>query len=376
MNDCVMKILPEGYLKPGRFLAGAALVFWISAQGLLAGDPIILSTQKPRINPELEKTFDKDLLRSWSKLPNRSPLDGYSSPSESSPPTDSRRDKKARDAQAEKKNWLLLEPGELQDQNDDASFGIKDYSLDDLEKKEEVKDYTFYNMRPAKSSPHTRSPGQRAKQDDKQNQAEKKTTDDFDLDGKDDSRDSLGLSFDKDKNGRDGKTGAHVAKELSMDTPFSAKKTDDGLSGSDKAAFTLRTLLEVPGGSTSTRSERNRSGNFQQGLGGGQAASGSLSLSGRGSTLSDATRGDLSSPGSGSPRLLDIAPKSARADGFSPGPNVGGAASRFNGPSLSEGNFPRSPGGSGDFSGPTFRAPEPSRPLGQSPILEPPRRKF
>ena len=375
MNDCLINKSTETRPILGRFLAGATLAFWMSGPAVFAGDPIILSTQKPKINPELEKSFDKDLLRSWSKLPNRTPLDGYSSPSESTP-INPRQDKKTRDAQAEKKNWLLLEPGELQDQDDEASFGIKDYSLDDLEKKEEVKDYTFYKMRPGKSSTYNnRTPGQRSKQDDKQNQADKKRSDDFDLDGTDDSRDSLGLGFDSEKSGRNGKSGAHVAKELSMDTPFSPKKTEDGLSGNDQSGLTLRSLLEAPGGGTGTRAEHNRSGNFQPGLASGQSGSGSLGLSARGSTLSGAARGDYNSAGSLSPKLGDTAPRIAPPGGFSPSPNPGGAAGRFGGPSLSDGNFSRNPIGPGDSSS-SFRASEPSRPLGQSPLLEPPRRKF
>lgn len=356
-----MKRLAEKHSKHRWLFFGLALACCHPAGLLRAGDPIVFSADKLKVPPELERNKDKDLLRSWSTLPRHEPFDGYFPPSDSTLSIDPRQQKKWKNNQAERKNWLVLEPGELQNLDDTMSFGIKEYSLD---KKEEIKDYTFYNLRRPKTPELARPAGQRSNNTSGQTALGQNSRDDWDLDGNDDSLGSI--SFGSDKESRDKKALARETKESTWAKPFLPEKQENSLYGLDQSDFTLPSLFNTPGLPPGSRGQQARPGAFQQGVGPGQPASGLSGLSPQGNSLL---------PDNSKPDIISISGSPASASGglFPPNQAVGGSDRLF--PSSLPGlNSTRAPGLSGDLSMPSARPPQSSNPLGQSPLTAPPRR--
>lgn len=100
------------------------------------GDPIQFSNDKAKPAPANNRPVEADLFKSWSKPASPSAAPGLNSltplvitPSRTLDPKEERR---LRNAREERKNWMLLEPGELQkrDDEEEAKFGGRAFSLD------------------------------------------------------------------------------------------------------------------------------------------------------------------------------------------------------------------------------------------------------
>ena len=120
-------------------LAGVmpALVLLFSLLLAHAGEPIQFSNEKAKPAPGNPQQPDADLFKSQkAKRPASAPLNNTLTPfiryGGSLDPKDERRLKAIRE---EKKNWMLLEPGELQqrDEEEENQFGGRGITMDDLD---------------------------------------------------------------------------------------------------------------------------------------------------------------------------------------------------------------------------------------------------
>ncbi len=117
----------------------------------IAGDSIIIGAPKDRSEPGKEGKVDKGLFgKNLSKI-DTDPLHGLNPgiPS-SSGGRKSKLEERRQNAADEKKNFLLLNEGDLQ-KDDESNFGVNEraFSADGLEKEEKSRNYTFFT--PTKS---------------------------------------------------------------------------------------------------------------------------------------------------------------------------------------------------------------------------------
>ena len=137
---------------PAGAVCALALLFFLCISR--AGEPIQVSNDKSKSAPtDPNQQVDADMFKTWnkSKRPIGSPLNSltpFIGPGQVDP-KDERRMKSIRE---EKKNWMLLESGELQkrDQEEGDKFGGRTVTIGNAE---ETKDgnYLFYNVTSQKS---------------------------------------------------------------------------------------------------------------------------------------------------------------------------------------------------------------------------------
>lgn len=134
-----------------RLPAGAlfALALLLFASVGRAGEPIQFSNDKAKPAPGgPQPPLDADLFKgSKSKRPPSARLNSLTPFITPGAPTDSKDERRLKNIREEKKNWMLLEPGELQkrDEEEESKFGGKGVAIDNPD---EVKDgnYLFYNV--------------------------------------------------------------------------------------------------------------------------------------------------------------------------------------------------------------------------------------
>lgn len=193
--------------KPGWLLLP---ILALSVGLCFAGDPIQFSGEKGKQGPQQEKKVDNDLFKSWSKEATPSPLSGFTPylPTTRTDPKDLKRLKKERE---EKRNWLLLNPGDLTG-DDDEGFGGSEYSLDKIEKDSNTSgDYTFYPLLHGKS-------GRGAGKNGNQRQADATAANG----GNDQKLDFTGGKKDTEI------IGAHTSRELDLKNLLNTKQTGQG----------------------------------------------------------------------------------------------------------------------------------------------------
>lgn len=137
-------------LPAGALFALALLLFAFIGR---AGEPIQFSNDKAKSAPaDPQQQVDADLFKgSKFKRPPGARLNVLT-PFITPGGTDPKDERRMKNIREEKKNWMLLEPGELQkrDEDDENKFGGKGVAIDNGE---EVKDgnYLFYNVTGQKS---------------------------------------------------------------------------------------------------------------------------------------------------------------------------------------------------------------------------------
>lgn len=147
---CHMRERSSILSKPLLASAVPALALLAFAALAYAGDPIQVSGDKGKQTPGGDtRPVDPNAFKSWnkSKGPALNGLTPYIA-GQSSDPKEDRRLKNARD---EKKNWMLLEPGELQKRDDEeqAKFGGRSVALDSDD--DSSRNYLFHNVAQQKS---------------------------------------------------------------------------------------------------------------------------------------------------------------------------------------------------------------------------------
>lgn len=187
--------------KPARTQAGvvATLGLLLFVGAASAGDPIQFSGDKARPAPANEKpAIDSDLFKSWNRpATTRSPssvnpLTPFITSGRSLDPKEERR---LRNAREERKNWMLLEPGELQkrDDEEEMKFGGREFSFDLGD--EDEGDYLFHGLAEPNSDKARARPAPA----------------DIDDAPKNDNRGSLKII-----GGRENEGGAHTSRELNL----------------------------------------------------------------------------------------------------------------------------------------------------------------
>jgi len=160
-----------------RMLAGAvsASVLLFSLAVAQGGDPIQFSNDKAKPAPNQAQPVDADVFKSGnkSKAPS-SPLNSItpfitSGRGAALDPKEERRLKAIRD---EKKNWMLLEPGQLQqrEEEEEGQFGGRNVAMDNMNDDDSGK-YLFYNVTQQKSEKPQTAP----RHEETEDQAKKDT---------------------------------------------------------------------------------------------------------------------------------------------------------------------------------------------------------
>jgi len=241
MNDLRLK-------KIALTLGCAALGFGLSA---FAGDKIVLSDEKPQAEPNAPTKGANDLFKSKSWKMDQPGFDysilGIPTIPRNAPiGHDELRKRKA--SAEQRKNWLLVEPGEIERKEETRrSFGVSTRPLDELDKQDDHKtDYTFDKVG-EKRGPQPRQAGELkpiGQAPSKEDQAEarmlqQQRRDRDDADEADSKRDKV-FSLN---GGGDKQMGAHMSSELNFNNLFSPGKNDALIGGSaikSESGFTLK----------------------------------------------------------------------------------------------------------------------------------------
>lgn len=124
------------------FRAATALAFALLLPGgLSAGEAMQFSNVKSRPDPNEKQKLPGELTKPGLDFGGRGPMDGVTPGRYESRRRDPRAERKAQNAEDEKQNWMVLDRGQLDAEDDDnAAFGIKEV---DLEKTKGKRDYFF-----------------------------------------------------------------------------------------------------------------------------------------------------------------------------------------------------------------------------------------
>lgn len=126
----------------GLRAAAAVAVTLAMPIGLSAGEAIQLSNTRSHPEPNQKPTIPDAASRLGLKLGTYGPLEGASPGGFKSNRRDPRADRKTQNAEDEKKNWMVLDRGQLDAEDQETSgFGIKSFDLDN--NKNAKRDYFF-----------------------------------------------------------------------------------------------------------------------------------------------------------------------------------------------------------------------------------------
>jgi hypothetical protein len=183
-----------------RMLASAvSALALVLASPIFAGDPIQVSGDKNKQAPADARPVDPEVFKSWNKTkgPALKGLSPYIFGPGQVDPKEERRLKNARD---EKKNWMLLEPGELQQRDDDeqSKFGGRSIALDRTDD-DNSRNILFYSVTQQKSDKIRNPPPNAAPADSED-------------DPKKDTRPTLSVLGPREAE----KPGAHTVNELNL----------------------------------------------------------------------------------------------------------------------------------------------------------------
>src|SRR5207245_3221567 len=128
-----------------------------------AGDKIVFSEEKPKTANPNDPKAGTELFRSWTtKL--ETPAFDYGIlgiPTIPHATLDRKEQRRQKNERAERLNWMIVEPGELQRKEEEkAALGVANRPLEDLDKSDSDKpDSIFYNMHEGKKT-QQRQPGE------------------------------------------------------------------------------------------------------------------------------------------------------------------------------------------------------------------------
>jgi hypothetical protein len=232
-----------------KVAAIAVLCIWATA--VFAGEPIIVGKERPKASePIQDSKFTKELFRPWDKSAPTSPLDGLVLPNIPRIDIDPKKDRKRKLQELEKKNWISVKPGELQEEEEAKNFlGVREY---DLDKEKDTENLMFRDLQKDKdkTAGQTKDKTQsRSNQPSKDNQAaaQQQQRDADELQRELEARRAARDAATKSPNGVE--YGAHTATELNFKNVFG---TAPG-SSSRSSDISLRDVL---GGQQSTPSQQ------------------------------------------------------------------------------------------------------------------------
>src|SRR4030095_5602077 len=146
-------------LKSGGGKAAMLFATLLGVSPLFAGESIIVPGEKAKSPPpgDGKALAPREVFRLRDLGSGSSPLDGILIP-ETKKRLDPKEEKRRRLQELEKKNWMVVEQGELQAEENQKNFlNVRDYSLANLEKRDESGNLMF---RPLSKDDNRRIPGQ------------------------------------------------------------------------------------------------------------------------------------------------------------------------------------------------------------------------
>jgi len=306
-----------------------------------AGDKIVFSDDKPKGDPTAALKGANELFQSKSWKLDQPGFDYNLLGIPSIPrnmPLDKGEQRRMDAIRTERKNWLMIAPGELQKKEEDRkSLGVANRPLDDLDSDRSTKDYTFTDPQ-EKNSSQRRQPGElrpigqnSSKEDaDARSQQEQlnKLRDEAEAESK---RDKV---FSLTPSAKEQQFGAHTASELNFNNLLNPNKTaiaeaNGGISG-DSSTFTLKDVAADP---SRTKEQRARMEDFQKmmnaplssGASFGMVNPMSQSLSGAGSPFSSG--GAVFNPNTAPANIPNrLAPPGLPSIGPATGPSYSGGS--------------------------------------------------
>src|SRR2546423_5612750 len=155
-----LKVL--GSQAPARLVALGLAALGLITPSAFGGDKIVFSDDKPKTANPNEAKPASDLFRSWtSKLDTPSFDYGILGiPTIPRATLDRKDQRRQKNEQTERQQWMFLRPGELQQKEEErTALGVANRPLENLDKEDGNKDYTFSNLND-KTAPRQRQPGE------------------------------------------------------------------------------------------------------------------------------------------------------------------------------------------------------------------------
>ena len=215
--------------KASVFTAGVLMV--ALGQGM-AGEPIIVGKEKPKTDAIKESKFGKELSKPWEKVSPESPMNGLIFPSiiPRGDAWDPKGERKRKLQEREKKNWMSVLPGELQQEEETKNFlGVREYAI---EREDESDNLMFRELRGDRNSQGNSRTGTRGSE--KENQDGSHRNDAEDLERELAARRAARM----ETRGTESQGGAHTANELNFKGLFG-----NGPAEGKSSELTLRDVL-------------------------------------------------------------------------------------------------------------------------------------
>jgi hypothetical protein len=238
----------------GKVRVVASLAVLGASSLAFAGDPIVIGGEKPKTAPGTEnKAAAREVFRLRDSVPD-SPFDVLSVPMlQEKKRLDPKEEKRRRLQELEKKNWMMVDQGQLQAEEDDKNFlNVREYSVDGIEKQDESGNLMF---RPLSKDDTRRIPGQFRSATDKARQNGPRDS------GTGEEPEAPGLA----RPDKDPQVGAHMSTELNFRQMFESRQAgNDSLTPKfNKSDLTLQSLLNAGGNTENVRDQQARREDFR-----------------------------------------------------------------------------------------------------------------
>jgi len=210
-----------------------------AASGLRAGEAIQFSNARSRPDPNQKQNLPGESSRSGLNFGSRGPLEGLSTTRFQSGRLDPRAERQARNAEDERKNWMVLDPGQLDAEDEDNTvFGLNNYDSDRANGK---RNYFFASPEDKGDRPgFTRPPSGSSRVPGKSRNSSEAISKETTRDSNQNEKDTKG-SQSVDKDGRP--VGDHVSKDLDMKDLLAPGKANSLAPSEDKTTKLWREIL-------------------------------------------------------------------------------------------------------------------------------------
>jgi hypothetical protein len=255
-----------------------AVVLIIALVQGIAGEPIIVGKEKPKTEVK-ESKFGKELSRPWEKVSPEAPISGLMFPIIPRSDTwDPKGDRKRKLQEREKKNWMSVMPGELQQEDEARNFlNVRQY---EIEKEDESDNLMFRELDRNASQGNSRGQNRSGSQKENQNASPQRN------DAENLERELAAKRAARAESRGESQLGAHTASELNFKGVFGTAPTEG--KGSQ---FSLREVLGGSSAQQPTKSQQAMRDEFRAFLHG--QPNGQGALSGSFNDPVNSSRGDL-----------------------------------------------------------------------------------
>ena len=229
--------LPVLYLSLNRMISMGLrltmMTLFLSALAASAGEKILVGNEKSTVDPDKSPKVGADFLKNWKQDIETDPVVGNALLMPNLPPTpvDPKNTKLQKLKRLEEMNWMFVDKGELQQEEEDKNrFGVQDDPLENFDKEDTAGNLIFRGLKPGQSDAKGRTPGQITRNSSK-NQPIRVNHDEDDL--------GLGLRSSKTSNKPEIQTGSQINKELDFRKLFENSARSAASPRSDSSGSTL-----------------------------------------------------------------------------------------------------------------------------------------